>query len=248
VWEAVKVLEAWAARLEDRAEVFVRGEETVVVVADGAGGRPGAAYTAETTVRMVGEFVTGRTPRWDPLAWCTLLRRIDEALAHDPAAGETTAVVAVLSPEGILGASVGDSGAWLITPDALRDLTAHQQRKPFLGTGVAVPVPFAAPWTEGSTLLAASDASSSTPTVPRSATGRGEPTCKRRRGKSWTWPAYLPVNCGRHYCGPVPAPSGRGRLIRPEPRRGGIGEPRATPWGSGGGVAFLRREPRRWHE
>jgi serine/threonine protein phosphatase PrpC len=157
MWETVKVLEAWAARLEDRAEVFVRGEEEVVIVADGAGGRPGAAYTAETAVRMVGEFVAGRTSRREPLAWCNLLRRIDEALAHDPAAGETTAVVAVLSAEHILGASVGDSGAWLITADGMRDLTAHQQRKPFLGTGVAVPVPFAAPWAEGGTFLAASD-------------------------------------------------------------------------------------------
>jgi serine/threonine protein phosphatase PrpC len=157
MWATAKVLEAWAPRLEDRAEVFVRGDEAVVVVADGAGGRPGAAYTAETAVRMVGEFVTGRAPGWDPPVWCQLLRRIDEALADDPAAGETTAVVAVLSPHGILGASVGDSGAWLIAPDGMRDLTAQQQRKPFLGTGAAVPVPFAAPWTDGATFLAASD-------------------------------------------------------------------------------------------
>lgn len=153
----MKLLEAWAARLEDRAEVFVRSPEAVVVVADGAGGRPGAAYTAETAVRLVGEFVTGRTFGWDPLAWCRLLRRIDDALAHDPAAGETTAVVAVLAPGGILGASVGDSGAWLVAPDGVRDLTVHQQRKPFLGTGAAVPVPFAAPWADDATLLVASD-------------------------------------------------------------------------------------------
>jgi serine/threonine protein phosphatase PrpC len=157
MWETVKLLEAGAARLEDRAEVFVCGQETVVVVADGAGGRPGAAYTAEETVRRVGEFVAGRAPGWNPLAWCNVLRRIDEALARDLAAGETTAVVAVLSSGGVLGASVGDSGAWLIAPDGMRDLTAHQQRKPFLGTGAAVPVPFAAPWTGDGTLLVASD-------------------------------------------------------------------------------------------
>jgi serine/threonine protein phosphatase PrpC len=100
--------------------------------------------------------VAAGPPRWSPLAWCNLLRRIDETLAHDPAAGETTAVVVVLAPEGILGASVGDSGALLIAPDRFQDLTARQQRKPFLGTGVAVPVLFAAPWT-GDTLLVASD-------------------------------------------------------------------------------------------
>jgi serine/threonine protein phosphatase PrpC len=156
MFETLKVQEAWAARLEDRAEVFARGEEAVVVVADGASGRPGAAYTAEAAVRMVGEFVTGQAARPDPLAWCHLLRRIDEALAHDPAAGETTAVITALSADGILGASVGDSGAWLVAPDGVLDLTAHQRRKPFPGTGMAVPVPFAAPWTTG-TLLVASD-------------------------------------------------------------------------------------------
>jgi serine/threonine protein phosphatase PrpC len=156
MFETLKVQEAWAGRLEDRAEVFARAEEAVVVVADGAGGRPGAAYTAEAAVHMVGEFVAGRPLRWDPLAWCNLLRRIDEALAHDPAAGETTAVIAALSADGILGASVGDSGAWLVTAEGVLDLTAHQRRKPFVGTGMAVPVPFAGPWTTG-TLLVASD-------------------------------------------------------------------------------------------
>ena len=55
-------------------------------------------------------------------------------------------MITALSADGILGASVGDSGAWLVAPDGVLDLTAHQRRKPFPGTGMAVPVPFAAPW------------------------------------------------------------------------------------------------------
>jgi serine/threonine protein phosphatase PrpC len=182
MWETVKVLEAWASRLEDRAEVFRAGDSVVVVLADGAGGRPGAAYTAETTVRLVGEAVPDNPPRWDPLAWCNLLRRIDEALAHDPAAGETTAVVAVLSPDGVLGASVGDSGAWLVTPDGIQDLTARQRRKPFLGTGAAVPVPFAAPPTAGTLLVASDGLFKYADRLPIAAAARGEdlPSAARR--------------------------------------------------------------------
>ena len=155
MFETAKILEAWGPRLEDRAEVIDRGESVLVVVADGAGGRPGAAYTAEAAVRLVCAEAAALRP-WDLFAWCGLLRRVDETLAHDPAAGETTLVAAVVSPQGVVGVSVGDSGAWLIGPGGVQDLTARQQRKPFLGAGAAVPVPFAVPGA-GGTLLAASD-------------------------------------------------------------------------------------------
>ena len=36
------------------------------------------------------------------------------AIAKDAIAGETTCALAVATPEDILGASVGDSGVWLI--------------------------------------------------------------------------------------------------------------------------------------
>ena len=155
MWRTAKILEAWGPRLEDRAEVIDQGESVLIVVADGAGGRPGAAYTAEAAVRMMCEGAAALRPG-DLFAWSGLLRRVDDALAQDPAAGETTLVAAVVSPQGIVGVSVGDSGAWLIGPHGVQDLTARQQRKPFLGTGAAVPVPFAVPWA-GGTLLAASD-------------------------------------------------------------------------------------------
>src|SRR5262249_7289847 len=51
------------------------------------------------------------------------------------------------------GASVGDSGAWLIDPFV--DLTSAQKRKPLIGSGRACPVPFASPF--AGTLLLASD-------------------------------------------------------------------------------------------
>jgi len=84
-----------------------------------------------------------------------VLRKIDAAIAKDSVAGETTCALAIVTPEEIFGASVGDSGVWLI-PDngAHAELTQAQQRKPFIGSGSAWPVPFRHPMQGGSLLLA----------------------------------------------------------------------------------------------
>lgn len=56
----------------------------------------------------------------------------------------------------VLGASVGDSEAWLLSEGATCVLTEGQQRKPLLGTGRARPVAFKQHCGAG-TLLAATD-------------------------------------------------------------------------------------------
>jgi serine/threonine protein phosphatase PrpC len=148
-------LEAAGRRLEDRAEVIARGDWLVLVVADGAGGRPGPVEAAEWVVRRVREETASpRFTFYDPFAWPGLLSTIDREMLDDAAAGEATAVVAAVSPKAVFGASVGDSGAWLVTADRVHDLTARQQRKPFLGTGVAGPVPFGSGAPAGTLLLA----------------------------------------------------------------------------------------------
>jgi serine/threonine protein phosphatase PrpC len=151
-----KRVESYRSKIEDRAEVMVLGDVTVLLVADGAGGRPGGAQAAETVVRVVRESLTG-TPRcYDPRFWYGVLRKADEVILADRDAGESTAVVLAVRGPSIVGASVGDSGAWLITEDAFDDLTARQQHKPCLGTGVAAPMPFIRAGA-GGTLLVASD-------------------------------------------------------------------------------------------
>ena len=55
-----------------------------------------------------------------------------------------------------MGKIIGESGAWLITPDGIVDLTEHQCRKPLLGSGGALPVPFG-PMRLTGRLLVASD-------------------------------------------------------------------------------------------
>jgi PPM family protein phosphatase len=153
-----RIVEAYQSELQDRAEVIETGPGLVIVVADGAGGRAGAARAAEVVVQMTRQAVSAIPARkiGDPRTWSRLLAEMDQALLDDPAAGETTAVVAALSAAGIAGASVGDSGAWLITPKGYDELTERQHPKPFLGTGAAIPIPFSARRFDG-TLLMASD-------------------------------------------------------------------------------------------
>jgi serine/threonine protein phosphatase PrpC len=86
-----------------------------------------------------------------------VLRKMDAAIANHPIAGETTCACAIVTPEEMFGASVGDSGIWLIPDTGVHmDLTRAQQRKPFIGSGSAWPVPFRHP-TQGGTLLLATD-------------------------------------------------------------------------------------------
>ena len=62
-----------------------------------------------------------------------------------------------MTPHGVAGASVGDSGAWLIGADGSIDLTKSQIRKPGLGTGMAMPIPFHHRKPPVATLLVATD-------------------------------------------------------------------------------------------
>jgi serine/threonine protein phosphatase PrpC len=155
-FETARIVEAYRPVGEDRAEVIETAFGLVLVVADGAGGRPGGGEAAEMVVREVREAAAAARRPLDPRDWGQLLTPIDEAMADDPEAGEATAVVAVISAAGIAGASAGDSEAWLIGPNDYHELTGCQHSKPFLGTSAAVPVPFSARRFEG-TLLVASD-------------------------------------------------------------------------------------------
>jgi hypothetical protein len=155
--EGHPVDEGYRAVVEDRAEVIGAGGGLVLAVADGAGGRPGGAQGADAVIGGVRAAAAATSPLPDAAAGCRLLADLDRAVLDAPGAGETTAVVASVSAVAVDGASAGDSGAWVLAPGARRDLTARQQRRPFLGTGAARPVPFAAALPPGCTLLLASD-------------------------------------------------------------------------------------------
>jgi serine/threonine protein phosphatase PrpC len=139
---------------QDRAGVIFCAERLVLVVADGAGGRSGGAEAAEMTAKLVRENANRLTTDDDCVR---LLREIDKQVSSDPVAGETTCVVAVVTRSSIVGASVGDSGAWFVTAKEMYDLTWQQARKPFVGCGAVRITPFNSTDVPAGTLLLATD-------------------------------------------------------------------------------------------
>src|SRR6202140_5871721 len=72
--------------------------------------------------------------------WARCLYEADQAVVRT--GGQCTAVVVEISEGRVVGASVGDSGAWLLTGKAIVDLTENQHRKPLLGSDEALPMGF----------------------------------------------------------------------------------------------------------
>jgi len=131
---------------DDRAAVFTRDAGLVVALADGAGGSSGGAVAAQAFIDAVRDA--------DDTDWTALMLRVDDAMVTT---GETTAVVLALDGDAVVGASVGDSGAWWIDDHGIIDLTEKQIRKPLIGTGGSSPFAFRLRGLERGTLLVASD-------------------------------------------------------------------------------------------
>jgi len=72
-----------------------------------------------------------------------LLEGIDHAVLSDPDAGETSALVLLVQQGVVVGASVGDSLAYVVrTVGEEQLLTTRQRKAPRIGTGLACPVGF----------------------------------------------------------------------------------------------------------
>ena len=135
-------------RGEDRALVVSWGDRTVVVVADGAGGVSGGIKAAEAVCAAVVEQIRQAVH----VDWIRCLSEIDHDIVS---VGLAAAVVVEIGRDGyVIGASVGDCGAWVIEDGSLQDLTSGQVRKPLLGEGRAIPVGFEACLDKGSLLVA----------------------------------------------------------------------------------------------
>lgn len=134
-FETTSITVAYQQRCEDRVKVVELDGGLVIVVADGAGGTGAGAAAAETVVR---EVTAAASLERDAAGWCEVLRQTDQRIA----VGESTCVVVARTAAGIVGASVGDSRAWLLHDDQVHDLTSGQVRKPLIGSGAARPVGF----------------------------------------------------------------------------------------------------------
>lgn len=146
-FETTSVTVAAQRRCEDRVAVRDFDDGVVIVVADGAGGTGGGAQAADAVIR---EVTAGAALTYDAAKWCEVLRQTDLRIG----VGESTCVVAARTAAGIVGASVGDSKAWLLENGELTDLTNGQLRKPLLGSGDAQPVGFSHPAARGLLLVA----------------------------------------------------------------------------------------------
>ena len=96
---------------QDRGLVIEDGLRLVLCVADGAGGLSGGAEAATLAVDLVHQ---NASLIGNPDSCAEVLRKIDATIAKDSIAGETTCALAIVTSEEIFGASVGDSGVWLI--------------------------------------------------------------------------------------------------------------------------------------
>jgi len=114
----------------------------------------GGAEAAEFFVKSVKERIFSSDLNSEALT--NLVAALDREMAASGSLGETTCVVSVLSSDGIAGTSAGDSGAFMFSKAGVENLTVNQLRKPFVGSGRAVPVGFTDSSLEG-TLLLASD-------------------------------------------------------------------------------------------
>lgn len=125
---------------EDRALVERRGERTLAIVCDGAGNGGQGGLAAELAVAEL-----ARIWREGLVDWARALLVVDQLLKRQAQGGETTCVVVNISDDGeCRGASVGDSGAWMLPRGSpVRDITAHQDRAR-LGSGQVNPVRFKA--------------------------------------------------------------------------------------------------------
>jgi serine/threonine protein phosphatase PrpC len=113
----------------------------LVAVADRAGGTGDGAAAAERLITGLAKLA-GAAASTD---WFEALLELDDQLLARRSGSQTTGVVAYVSAGRVVGASVGDSSAWLISPAGeTTDLTAHQRRRPPLGSGEALTVIFEA--------------------------------------------------------------------------------------------------------
>lgn len=121
-------------RGEDRVHVEHGGARTLAIVADGAGGMGQGATAAELACSLaIKRFRAGDTGT--PEDWGRSLYEIDQALVRT--GGQCAAVLVEISAGRVFGASVGDSGAWMLTSKGTVDLTVNQNRKPLLGSDEA---------------------------------------------------------------------------------------------------------------
>ena len=145
--ETATATQAQESKCDDRISVSHLPDRVVIAVADGAGGTGSGGAAADAVVHAVRDQLAQCATEVD---WVRLLTQLD----HQISPGETTAVVVDITTDRVIGASVGDSRAWIVHDGKVSDLTSRQVRKPLLGSGNAQVTGFAATALQGMLLVA----------------------------------------------------------------------------------------------
>jgi len=127
----------------DRLSVLRDAHRTLIALADGADSTPGAQSAAARTVNELAQCFRNGTLPEDPRDWVMVLEGIDHVVLSDREAGEASALVMLVHQGVVVGASVGDSLAYVVPPVGEPQLlTTRQRKEPRIGTGLARPVGF----------------------------------------------------------------------------------------------------------
>lgn len=149
--------EAAGKTCEDRVKILETNGRVMIALADGAGGTGGGWTAATAFIAEAERFSFSMCGRGSPEAWEQFLREADARIARDANGGQCTGIAMAISDRSVVGASVGDSEAWLVKAGQVRIVTENQRRKPLLGSGAAAPVSFVASINAGEIVLCASD-------------------------------------------------------------------------------------------
>jgi len=126
---------------EDCVGIANSGNAILLCVADGAGGTSGGKMAAEIMVESI-SYLGVLEGFSSPDDFESFLRKLDQDIYETKDAGETTAIIGLITSNTIFGASIGDSECWMFSSDFDYELTKHQKRKPLLGSGSAIPIGF----------------------------------------------------------------------------------------------------------
>ncbi len=126
---------------DDALALFEYNDELWFCIADGAGGTAGASDASKVIVSMFRNAAQSGTLR-SPDEFEAFLRHCDSTIMGRPNSGESTAVIGKVANGEVIGASCGDSEAWLYNETYSYELTNLQCLKPLLGSGEACPIGF----------------------------------------------------------------------------------------------------------
>lgn len=133
---------AAGSRCDDHVAVARRDDGVVLALADGAGNDERGGELARWLVEQLAAraLAAPKLPNADTLSkWAESL---DQEWFASAKGGESTLVVASVEGHRVQGASVGDSGAWLVHSGSYDELTSEQRRRPLLGQGRATVLAF----------------------------------------------------------------------------------------------------------